>query len=332
MPSSLDPLQIDATFPAAGQNNNSQGFRDNFSIIKENLNRAKTELTEVRAEGIYKHQLSGETLNNDMNFTDIFRAQLKAYSETIYDHGSVGLVVNLDFRNGNFQKFNTTNDVGIAFSGFPDVNQVGRMTVWIYCSDPAHSIKLPTTVLYGLGSNFINNREINFPNIGDYLIEFISVNNGVSFWVIGISGLNAFGGPGGSGTTISLPVASTSALGAVRIDGTTIGIANGVISVIGGIPGTSDLRLKTNVQTIESALDTISQLRGVTFDFIQSNEPGLGVIAQEVEQFLPELVHDHNGIKTVDYGKFAGVFIESIKELKNRIEFLESEIIRLENR
>jgi len=333
MPSSLDPSQINSNYPLAGVNNSSQGFRDNFAFIKETLNRAKTELNEIRIEGIFKNQLSGETLNNDMKYTVLKRPQLIAYSETIYDHGSVGLTVNLDFLKGNFQKISTTNDLGVTFSNFPDANQIGRLTLWVYCSHSDHQIQLPSSVLYGIGSDFLDNRKIVFPTIGDYLIEFISVDNGVSYWIISISGLNEFGGNayGGAGS-IQLPIASTSQLGAVKIDGTTIGIQNGVISIIGGIPATSDQNLKTNITTITNSVDTVKQLRGVEFDFRDTGAHSIGVIAQEVETVLPELVAEHNGIKTVDYGKFAGVFIEAIKSLESRITELESELAALKNR
>lgn len=90
---------------------------------------------------------------------------------------------------------------------------------------------------------------------------------------------------------------------------------------------TSDIRLKTNISTIETPLDKISKLRGVKFDWKQNatNEPadtGGGVIAQEVEKVMPEFVHDignGSGMKTVDYNGLIGVLIESVKELKEQV-------------
>ena len=99
----------------------------------------------------------------------------------------------------------------------------------------------------------------------------------------------------------------------------------------------SDARLKTNVNTIDNALDIVDQLRGVSFDWIESGKHSIGVIAQEVEKVLPELVVTQevtNGrtednpnpetkeIKSVDYGKMVGVLINAIKELRAEVEEL----------
>ena len=87
---------------------------------------------------------------------------------------------------------------------------------------------------------------------------------------------------------------------------------------------TSDLRLKTDIKTINNALDKVSQLRGVSFHWNEEAESSgapnkdkqLGVVAQEVERIFPELVTTpENGYKSVDYTKLTSVLIEAIKEL-----------------
>ena len=96
----------------------------------------------------------------------------------------------------------------------------------------------------------------------------------------------------------------------------------------------SDQRLKDDVQTIDNALDKVSNLRGVSYTWNNGNRKGqkdLGLIAQEVEKVLPELVRekempmiDGGTYKTVDYEKIVGVLIEAVKELKAEIEILKS--------
>lgn len=84
----------------------------------------------------------------------------------------------------------------------------------------------------------------------------------------------------------------------------------------------SDARLKDNVQKIESALDKINKLSGVSFDWKpESGHSGkdYGVIAQEVEAVLPEIVTTRdNGYKAVNYDKLIPLLIEAIKELSNK--------------
>ena len=86
---------------------------------------------------------------------------------------------------------------------------------------------------------------------------------------------------------------------------------------------TSDLNLKTNIQTVENALEIVDNLRGVSFEWKENGNKSYGVIAQELEKVLPELVKG-NDPKTVSYSGIIGVLIEAIKELKNEIQDLKS--------
>jgi hypothetical protein len=97
---------------------------------------------------------------------------------------------------------------------------------------------------------------------------------------------------------------------------------NGSITCI-DINSTSDLNLKENIKTVENALDTISQLRGVTFDWKENSKPSIGVIAQELEEVLPQLVNNGE-VKSVNYNGIIGVLIEAVKELKKEIEELKN--------
>ena len=98
---------------------------------------------------------------------------------------------------------------------------------------------------------------------------------------------------------------------------------------------TSDLRLKQNINSINNALDKIESIRGVSFEWIDDDKDmpdcHLGVIAQEVEAILPELVStDKEGYKSVEYNKLTAVLIEAVKELKTQNEILSNRITELE--
>jgi hypothetical protein len=86
---------------------------------------------------------------------------------------------------------------------------------------------------------------------------------------------------------------------------------------------TSDINLKENIHTVENALETVNSLRGVSFDWKETGKSSYGVIAQELEEVLPELVNTGE-IKSVNYNGLIGVLIEAIKELKTEIEELKS--------
>lgn len=88
---------------------------------------------------------------------------------------------------------------------------------------------------------------------------------------------------------------------------------------------TSDINLKTNVKTVENALETVNQLRGVSFDWKENGKSSYGIIAQELEQILPELVNTKEN-KSVNYNGIIGVLIESIKELSKEVEDLRRKV------
>ena len=109
-------------------------------------------------------------------------------------------------------------------------------------------------------------------------------------------------------------------------------VEKGIFST-GDIVAFSDKRKKKNIKTVENSLDKLKQLRGVYYDAVgdETNKRKIGVIAQEVEEILPEVVTYADDIDEygVDYGKFAGLFIEAIKEQTEIIENQQKQIEEL---
>tara|TARA_B100000035_G_scaffold13530_1_gene11141 strand:+ start:1419 stop:1844 length:426 start_codon:yes stop_codon:yes gene_type:complete len=99
----------------------------------------------------------------------------------------------------------------------------------------------------------------------------------------------------------------------------------------GNVTAYSDERLKDNIVTIEDPLEKLNAIRGVTYtrNDIEGNPRQTGVIAQEVEKVLPEVVMtSDDGIKHVAYGNMVGLLIEAIKELSKRVEELENDVTK----
>ena len=97
MASNIVPGNIDGTFPVAGQDNSSQGFRDNFTASKNNFTEAKTEIESL--------QTNKASLNASNSFADniISRAVLKDTAMTVYAHGTTGGAITLNHENGHYQ-------------------------------------------------------------------------------------------------------------------------------------------------------------------------------------------------------------------------------------
>jgi len=97
---------------------------------------------------------------------------------------------------------------------------------------------------------------------------------------------------------------------------------SGSFTATGNITAYSDERLKENVETIEGALDKVSQMRGVTYNYksaLNDGQRGTGVIAQEMQQVMPEVVEEGEYL-SVAYGNIVGVLIEAVKELKAELD------------
>jgi hypothetical protein len=135
---------------------------------------------------------------------------------------------------------------------------------------------------------------------------------------------------GGTGVTITD--------GSIAI-GQSVGTGDSVtfstVSATGDIIAyaSSDERLKDNIEVISNPIEKVQQLKGVTWDWndnadeLQKSLPNVGVIAQDVEKVLPQLVKDRdNGFKGVDYDKIVGLLIEAIKDQQSQIDELKAQI------
>ena len=118
--------------------------------------------------------------------------------------------------------------------------------------------------------------------------------------------------------------------------------SNGDLHVDGDITAfsstVSDERLKKNIKVVDGALDKVSKLNGVTFDWKRDNTASAGLIAQDIEKVLPSAIKekqlpfksdDEEFYKTVEYSQVTALLVEAIKELKEQNELMKAEIEEL---
>jgi sulfur carrier protein ThiS len=176
---------------------------------------------------------------------------------------------------------------------------------------------------------------------GNTIVKGLSANGtlGTSNYVLKTNGSTVFWGAAASGGGVTLADETASATTHYPVMSTTSSgtLSSGKVTTTklyftpstGQLNATifnslSDKRVKKNIKTVDDALNTVNDLRGVKFNWKETSTPSIGLIAQEVEKLLPELVHTgHNGEKSVNYGGVVGVLVEAIKELTTRIEKLE---------
>jgi hypothetical protein len=102
--------------------------------------------------------------------------------------------------------------------------------------------------------------------------------------------------------------------------------SSGNVVATANVTAYSDARLKKDVETIGDALGLVGKMRGVRYTRIDTEKRNVGVIAQEMLEVIPEVVHQGTGdddTLSVAYGNLVGVLIEAIKELEARVAELE---------
>lgn len=162
-------------------------------------------------------------------------------------------------------------------------------------------------------------------NHGIGKFEFVTVTGGgggpaESYWVQGAVGIH---------TLSSVGIGTTNPTS----DLTVVGNANvtGIVTAT-DFNSASDINLKENISKIDSPLDTIAKLEGVNFQWKDTGKKSIGVIAQEVEKVLPELVSTVGAAsplyvsKTVNYNGIIGLLIECVKEQQREIEYLKKHL------
>lgn len=94
--SSINPNNIDGTYPIAGQDNDSQGFRDNFTNIKNNFTFAYDELTDLQSKAVLKSALNGSTLDNTLSYTSLNTSgNLLATGLSVFGNASISGFLNV---------------------------------------------------------------------------------------------------------------------------------------------------------------------------------------------------------------------------------------------
>ena len=187
MTSAINPQNIDGAYPVAGQDNDSQGFRDNFTNIKTNFTYAAEEISDLQSKVVLKAALVGTVLNNDMGGSILNNAQLQNMSETRVALGSVAGSQTINYNAGPYYTLTTTGPVSLQFTNFPAAGTVGRCRVRVTVASVAHTLTLPAAVSVGTnniqGINLATN-VITFNQTGIFEFEFETNDGGTTVTII----------------------------------------------------------------------------------------------------------------------------------------------------
>lgn len=190
MASLVNPSNINGNFPIAGQDNDSQGFRDNFTNIRNNFTFIKAEVEDLQAKAVLKSALIGTTLNNDFQGSKVKNLQVSNLTETVKDIGAIDTnELTLDLSEGTIVKLLAPNsgDLAIAdvIKNWPASLQHARLLLYITVPSTTFTLTLPASWSTDLsaipGLRRVEDKPtISYTDPGDYVYEITSPDSGTT--------------------------------------------------------------------------------------------------------------------------------------------------------
>jgi hypothetical protein len=189
MTSQINPNNINGEYPVAGQDNNTQGFRDNFTNIKVNFQYAETEITNLQANSISKVSTSV----NEFNDSVIYGARLQNTGYIQLNRGNVAPTANINYAAGSFQTITANANTTLNFTGLPAAGNTAVITLAINAV-AANSSTNPYTLtvanvnnsssgIIGYSGGVLSFPRTNTTSAGTHTYQFVTDDNGSSFTV-----------------------------------------------------------------------------------------------------------------------------------------------------
>lgn len=276
MASQINPLNIDGNYPVANQDNNSQGFRDNFTNIRVNFQDAAAEITDLQNKVVLKAALTGQSLDNNMNDALLLAAKIQDFSATRVAVPETSGIININYVLGHYQSISTSGSITLSFNNFPPVSSYGYIKLQINITNIAHTVTLPDVTLLGTaGIQGYNpsTRTITFANTGVFEFAFGTFDSGTTVTVFDLNrALVNFVGANvtiGTLTATTANVSSTATVGNLN--------ATGSVSATGNISGANITASGTviSVGNISAANFSTSGLISATGNITGGNVRGL---------------------------------------------------------
>lgn len=165
--SQINTNGINVNYPVPGQNNSSQGFRDNFGQIRTNLNTAATEITDLQNKVLLKAALDNSVLNNDMANAQISNCSTRGFRGTTFNLGNAlaGTVL-VDVNKADVHYGTVTGNVTLQFGSWAPTNTESKVTLRLAVANANAVISLPSQVVSS-NNNFGTTLVENYTMIGN---------------------------------------------------------------------------------------------------------------------------------------------------------------------
>jgi len=187
MSSNINPNNINGAYPVAGQDNDSQGFRDNFTNTQTNFAYAAAEITDLQNKAVLTAPLTGQTLNNNMNGSVLSNAQLQNMSETKVALGTVSGTQTINYAAGPYYTLTTGGSVTLAFSNLQPAGVVSRFRVQVTVTSTSYTVTLPAAVSVADNIQGLAGQVLSFNETGVYEYEFETSDGGSTVSIFALS-------------------------------------------------------------------------------------------------------------------------------------------------
>jgi hypothetical protein len=188
MTSAINPNNIDGAYPIAGQPNNTQGMRDNFTATKTNFQYAADEITDLQSKVVVKSALTGGTIDNNMNDNLIYAVKLNDVSYTYLQNTATAGTVTIDYSAGQYQFLTTTGSVSLSFANWPVAGDTGSVDIAVNITNTAYTLTLPSAVSLGTaGVQGYSANVITFAATGTYQFRFSTADSGTTITIFDLN-------------------------------------------------------------------------------------------------------------------------------------------------
>jgi hypothetical protein len=191
MSSNINTTTIDTSYPIAGKDNDSQGFRDNFTNINSNFVASKAEIEDIMTNGIFKSALIGTTLDNDMNGAELKASKSVNAMEKVVTHIATETPLNLSIKAGSYHTFAPNAAFTMVFSDgvgadWPSNGNYSKIRLEVIIDNVTKTITLPASVTIGK-ANGQTGQIITVNTPGTYVYEFSTRDNGTTVAISEVS-------------------------------------------------------------------------------------------------------------------------------------------------
>jgi hypothetical protein len=187
MTSSINPNNINGAYPVAGQDNNSQGFRDNFTNTKTNFQYAADEITALQNSAILSANLANSApVINDLLTSTLSNGFLQDMYYTRVAQGTLSGTVTVDYSVGSYQTVTTGATITLNFINWPAAGAASIVTLQITVANTGHTVVLPASVSVnnaGIQGLDTTTNTITFAATGVYAFTFTTSDGGTTITI-----------------------------------------------------------------------------------------------------------------------------------------------------